>query len=56
MLGTSSFDEAVERGLSQFREHEEELLADDDGDDDPRYAVIEIEPARQLGIMPIREP
>ena len=57
MLGEATFDEAAEAGLLQFQEHSDFLLADEDEDEpvDPRYAIIEIEAARAMGVMPIRE-
>lgn len=54
MLGTSDFVDAVEAGNQQFAEHEEALLAEDGND--PRYSLVEITAAREIGILPLREP
>lgn len=54
MLSSSSFQEAVEAGNASFREHEDHLL--DEETDNPDYALIDISEARELGILPLREP
>jgi len=68
MLSDSSFEEAVEEGMSQYKQHRKYLDAEMKNITDPKkkrveenvessdYAIVEIEDARQMGIMPIREP
>jgi hypothetical protein len=53
MLGNADFDQAVESGMRQFKEHADYLL--DEDAEAPGYALIDIHEARQAGIMPIRE-
>ncbi len=51
MLGDAGFDEAVREGDRQFREGADNF----EDEDEPGYAVIDVDAARQLGVMPIRE-
>lgn len=64
MLSNSSFEDAVESGMEQYREHEKKILNEIDekdskkkrvSDDQIEYAVVDIEEARALGVIPIRE-
>ena len=54
MLSTSTFAEAVEAGNEQFKKHHDELTAE--ASNDPNYALIDIDAARKMGILPLREP
>lgn len=54
MLSSSSFEEAVKAGNESFREHEEQLTAEEQ--DNPEFALIDLVEARELGILPLREP
>jgi len=54
MLSSSTFAEAVQAGNEQFKKHHDELTAEDSND--PNYALIDIDAARKMGILPLREP
>lgn len=53
MLGTSSFEDAVEDGNQEYDENEKKFDSDADGDGD--YQIVNIAFARRIGIMPIKE-
>ncbi len=54
MLGSNSFEEAVEAGNEQFAEHEKRLTAEDGSN--PEHAIVDISAAREEGVLPLREP
>lgn len=54
MIGNADFAEAVEAGNAQFAEHESKILAEDA--DAMGYSLVDIAEARQIGILPLREP
>ncbi len=53
MMGTSSFEDAVEEGNQEYAESEKKLNSDTDDNGD--YQLINIAFARRIGIMPIKE-
>ena len=53
MIGTSSFEEAVEEGNKEFQESEKKFNPNED--DNGGYQIINIAYARRMGIMPIKE-
>lgn len=53
MLGTSSFEDAVEEGNQEYKENKKKF--DSDEDDNGDYQLINIAFARRIGIMPIKE-
>lgn len=52
-LGSSAFDEALESGRTQYEEAKDRF--DSDKDDDQSYNIINIQNARRMGIMPIKD-
>ncbi|MDX2081520.1 MAG: hypothetical protein SFU53_12125 [Terrimicrobiaceae bacterium] len=54
MLSSSTFEEAVKAGNESFREHEDGLL--DEDSENPSYSLVDIAEARQVGVLPLREP
>lgn len=53
MIGTSSFEEAIEEGNQEFHESEKKFNSNED--DNGGYQIINIAYARRMGIMPIKE-
>lgn len=53
MIGTSSFEDAVEEGNQEFKESEKKFNPNED--DNGGYQIINIAYARRMGIMPIKE-
>lgn len=54
MLGTSTFAEAVRVGNKNFKKFRAKL--NDAENKDPEYGIIDIAVAREMGILPLREP
>lgn len=54
MMSSSSFEEAVEEGNSTFNKHKKKLT--DSDNQDPEFALVDITQAREVGILPLREP
>lgn len=52
-LGRTSFEEAVEDGGNEYKEAEGKF--DSDKEDDQEYGIINIQAARVMGIMPIKD-
>lgn len=52
-LGDSTLDEAIEEGNKQYAENKDKF--DSEKDEDHEYAVINIQNARVLGIIPIKD-
>lgn len=54
MLGNSTFAEAVRSGNKDFKKYRSKLNAAENKD--PDYEIIDIAEAREMGILPLREP
>jgi len=53
VLDSDSFDDAVEQGRAQYEENEQKF--DSDKEEDQAYNVVNIQNARVMGIMPIKD-
>lgn len=54
MLADATFDEAVDAGNRTFKKNRRKLTSKKTAD--PAYAIVDIDEARKIGILPLREP